>query len=468
MVQSICLTSRGSGVRIPQLPRLQKAYKSDDYRPFSLSGNGQMPVRCQLVINSQSLAVSEMGAKYAYREAVLSDSKGDISKTWYVNYYVWSEQKGQLIRKRGVFNQTTAAERYAAADEFIRDINDLLEEGHIVDPIQVDRPTTLTAKSTVADACETFLTLKGNTVDGETLRGYQKDIRGFRAWADVTDCITPPIVKVSDMAISKFGSAEVFAFSDHLDTKAWTKKGKDGIEIQKVGLAKKTYSNYIATLRNMWTLLISRKVIKESPWLDVTKRKGGSGQHIPYTPEQVREYKKVCVDELGDEQMWLFVNFIYYCFFRPRGEAQHLQVKHLKKKTIVVPGDIAKNNSTEHVRIPKGLEELIKKHKLRDYPSSYYIFSTEMKPGPEPVGVNYFYERNRKILDRARLKDQDYDLYGWKHTGNIALYQATKDIKLIQIQNRHKDINTTDIYLRSLGMFLGDDAFDNFPEPTAD
>jgi integrase len=68
----------------------------------------------------------------------------------------------------------------------------------------------------------------------------------------------------------------------------------------------------------------------------------------------------------------------------------------------------------------------------------------------------------------SQMTDQQYDLYGFKHTGVIALYLATRDIKLIQAQCRHKDISTTDIYLRDLGLFLDQDALDIFPDPGRD
>ncbi|MBD2704777.1 hypothetical protein IC229_29355 [Spirosoma sp. BT702] len=56
-----------------------------------------------------------------------------------------------------------------------------------------------------------------------------------------------------------------------------------------------------------------------------------------------------------------------------------------------------------------------------------------------------------------------YDLYGWKHTGVIALYMATKDMKLIQQQCGHSTITQTDEYLRDLGLFLDYDILDTFP-----
>ena len=414
--------------------------------------------------------MSSQADVHPYKPAILSDKNGDLSKIWTVNYYVWSERKSELVRKRVTFNHATAAERYFNAGNYIEAINEALKDGLIVDPVVTEISNTdLTPKTSIQDAFNKFLEIRGKSIDPNTLKGYKKDINIFLEWAKKTTISETNSKLISEMPINTFTSNEVFRFSDYIDGKVTNKLDKDGNVISsKTGVAKKTYSNYIATLRTAFTFLINRKVLKENPFLDVKKRKGGSSQHVPYSPKQVREFKRICLEVLGDEQLWLFINFIYYGFFRPREEGQYLQVKHILKRTIIVPGDIAKNDNSEHVRIPKGLQELIEKHKIRNYPPNYYVFSQEKRPGAKNVGINYFYKRNRKVLNLAKLTDQEYDLYGWKHTGVIALYQKTKDMKLIQIQCRHKDINTTDKYLRELGLFMDDNALDIFPEAGAD
>ena len=60
--------------------------------------------------------------KYPFREAILSDADGDLSKKWIVNYYVWSERKNELVRKRTEFNQATKKERYEQAKELIETV----------------------------------------------------------------------------------------------------------------------------------------------------------------------------------------------------------------------------------------------------------------------------------------------------------------------------------------------------------
>jgi hypothetical protein len=254
--------------------------------------------------------MSASKANYPFREAVLTDYKGDLSKTWWVNYYVWSELKGELIRKRTRFSQATKKERYEQAKEFISIINDALKEGGFVDEIVV-QDIGVSKKSSVKSAMEFFLNAKKKVVSQNTIEGYIKDLKVFEEWTEKTGYLTK--------AVSTIGTQEVFAFSDFLDS--YRREGND-----KVGYSKKSYSNFISTLRTMWTFYMSREILTVNPFLKVNKRKGASGQYVPYSSEQVRDYKKVCLQKLGDEQLWLFVNFVYYGFFRPAEEGQMLQV----------------------------------------------------------------------------------------------------------------------------------------------
>lgn len=112
--------------------------------------------------------------------------------------------------------------------------------------------------------------------------------------------------------------------------------------------------------------------------------------------------------------------------------------------------------------IPVPLHQLFQSLNIRSYPANYYLFTKSGVPGREPVGESYFYDRHRKMLKYLAF-EQGYDLYGWKHTGVINLYLATKDMKLIQQQCGHSSILQTDEYLRDLGMFLDYKRLDSFP-----
>ena len=62
-------------------------------------------------------------------------------------------------------------------------------------------------------------------------------------------------------------------------------------------------------------------------------------------------------------------------------------------------------------------------------------------------------ERFRKLIKALNL-GKDYTLYSWKHSGVVVAYKAGIDIKTIQSQCRHKSLEQTDIYLKSLGLSM--------------
>jgi integrase len=162
-----------------------------------------------------------------------------------------------------------------------------------------------------------------------------------------------------------------------------------------------------------------------------------------------------------DPQFWLFLNCIYYLFARPHEELRLVKIRHLFDKTLLINPDDAKDSENNHKIIPAPLEVMLQTLNIRTYPSHYYLFSKLGVPGPEPVGESYFYDRHRKMLQYLGFP-RGYDLYGWKHTGVIALYLTTKDMKLIQQQCGHASIMQTDEYLRDLGMFLNTNSSTHF------
>jgi integrase len=83
-------------------------------------------------------------------------------------------------------------------------------------------------------------------------------------------------------------------------------------------------------------------------------------------------------------------------------------------------------------------------------------------PGPKYLPVNYFSNKHREILRRLNFST-DFALYSWKHTGAKAMATKTGNVKELQMQLRHHDLNTTDIYLKSLGIMEFSGIKTNFP-----
>lgn len=73
---------------------------------------------------------------------------------------------------------------------------------------------------------------------------------------------------------------------------------------------------------------MDREVILNNPFKNLSKQKeADSRKNIAYNESQVAKIKKIIVE--NDEQLWLFIQFIYYCFLRPN-EVRQLKYNYLK------------------------------------------------------------------------------------------------------------------------------------------
>ena len=73
--------------------------------------------------------------KYEYRLCEIRDRGGDLSKRWYVEFWVWDIAKEQLIRKPDYISAKfkTAPERYAEAQRIKNEIDKALKDGAYID-----------------------------------------------------------------------------------------------------------------------------------------------------------------------------------------------------------------------------------------------------------------------------------------------------------------------------------------------
>lgn len=191
--------------------------------------------------------------------------------------------------------------------------------------------------------------------------------------------------------------------------------------------------------------------------------KKGVYQPLSYfQPEQCVEL----LDYLAvqDPLLHLHCLFIYYMAIRPRKELINLRAADIfhSERKIVIRGEFAKADESLFVRIPPKFYPYLAP--LKSLRMTEFLFSSA-RDKYKPAGSNTYGERFRKILDHLKY-GSDYQLYSWKHTGCVAVYKATKNILALRDHCRHKDVTTTQKYLRQLGLDDYDDFYDNFPAPT--
>jgi integrase len=106
-----------------------------------------------------------------------------------------------------------------------------------------------------------------------------------------------------------------------------------------------TRNQYRVNLKHLFALLKEREVIEKNPF-DKTKK-------LPTVKTSKKPYNKQQQSLLKDYissancELWLAVQFIYYCFIRPN-ELRQLKLEDidLEQGKIFVRGEIAKNKKT--------------------------------------------------------------------------------------------------------------------------
>lgn len=173
---------------------------------------------------------------------------------------------------------------------------------------------------------------------------------------------------------------------------------------------------------------------------------------------QIERLKKNLLEQ--DPELWLFCQFIYFCFIRP-GELRQLKVGDIlfDEWKICLPSHVSKNKTQQYVTIPVAFRPSLER--LKERSPQEYLFPSNMDV-TKPQGANAMLSRFRKILNEMGF-GQEYKLYSWKHTGAVACVRAGVGVKQLQIQLRHHSLEEVDRYLRQLGVWDLEGLEEKFP-----
>lgn len=203
-----------------------------------------------------------------------------------------------------------------------------------------------------------------------------------------------------------------------------------------------TYNNYVTKIRQLL-----RAIGKDSMMEGI--------EHIRERRRPANYFQKHHVKKLAaaiqeqDPELWLFVQFMYYCFIRPN-ELRHLRACNVmvESNQIFIPAEVSKNGKGEYVSIPQAFQAKVKF--IDAMPANELLFPAD-RDITKPCSVNKMYLRHSKILKLMGF-GKGYTLYSWKHTGAVHAVKAGVGVKDLQIQLRHHSLDQVDEYLRQMGV----------------
>lgn len=374
---------------------------------------------------------------YPFRLSKLYDYGGDVSRRWVMVYYAYNVATGKLQRcKDYSMNQhKTLRERRRYCAWLGQSIDYNLMQGYFIDPERkVKEVEALPKVLTLDKAFEYIYQIKLTTNRPQSAKEWQTLKTVFVAWAAKKG--------LANKHIATLTSFELMPFFDYLKLE------------RKVN--NKTYNNYVLRVNTFFNALVARQLMKYNPLKGIKKLPEEEKQHVPYSLEEIQIIKEL----LGEHPtLWLAVQFIYYCFVRPN-ELRQLRVQHIQGKILYIPPEIAKTRKARYVPIHPSLWDQLIAQGIHQRGQRAFILSKDEK-GNFGFGERALYAKYKYLL--RKVLQPGHDLYGWKHSGVIAAYNHSRDIKAIQSYCGHVSISETDIYLKKLGLIRPQNLLDSTP-----
>ena len=381
--------------------------------------------------------------RYQHRKAILVEPT-EPGGRWYVEYYIFNQVTGKLVRKRK-YKEFASLPNDAARRKhgklLCEKINKLLPYAAIGIPESIDKSVSSVEKVySLKKAVDFIISLKYPIEKNrKTHLNFTSICARFQIYCANSGIPTNDVQKITkDIAQH---------YIDHLSMS---------------GISPNTVENQFIVFRLIWNQLLNRKIVKENPWLGSDRRQTiESGKNEAYSKEEQKQLKELIMQK--NPKVWRIVQLLYYCFIR-ESELARLRVKDvdLAQKKIFISGTNSKNKKRAFVTMPASIVEMFREMDLKQYPRDYFLFTPELEPGKHQAYSSAYYKKYKQILDLTNINEKT--LYSWKHTGVVEAYKAGVNIKAIQLQCRHSSIEQTDIYLKSLGLGENDEFTEGIPE----
>jgi len=353
---------------------------------------------------------------------------------WYIVYYQTDPDAPDLgpARIRETFNLNRVKDlkiRKREAERIRDEINALLPTGFPYNKEELK----LVPKVSIIEALGVALEIKVAKRRVDTVRGYRSIFNIISRYLEAKG--------LCDLDVKLFDKKHAMGFLDMLLTE------KD--------ISAVTWNNNKIHMLSLFNVLKARNYVDVNPFQGIKKLKEEETSRRALTDAE----KNAIAAYAKKHHTWFYyaVSFIYYCAIR-NTELTRLKIYmiDLKRQVIRLPGSATKNTQRDSVTIQNGFVPILEEMKLHDYPGDYYIFSKTKMPGPEKQKrADYFNKKFKQILKEMQGKGLMHNLenvsfYSWKDTGALKLLDAGVDVVDIMHHLRHRDLSTTQRYLKKL------------------
>jgi integrase len=393
----------------------------------------------------------------------LYNCQGKLKKQWFIFYSVRDPKTDKMHRFRiyDGFTDLSQQEKYEHAKGLIEEYSARLRSGwtpfkgdqSIIYDNHIDYKTIADIYGSKREGNRTlrvilskFLDFKKPGISISTFGTYCSKYRIFSIWTEKYG--------MQQNDISAYGNVIILRFFNYL--------------INERKLSAKSVRKYSELLTAFFRFCMAKKFIKKNPVYGIPRcTRINDRTPRPIMRADIIEFKKKIV---LDPELWLAVQFEFYCGLRPGHEVREMKIKEidLVSGTIYVDRERAKSRTARVVTIPRQFL-LYLRNVFESWLNAgvkldreYFIFGKGGQPGPIYISKNKL-GRKFNVIRKELNMPKEYTLYSWKHTAAVEVDQTLIPFKDLSRHCGHSSIGITDIYLSNKKPGLSVPIRDNYP-----
>ena len=210
------------------------------------------------------------------------------------------------------------------------------------------------------------------------------------------------------------------------------------------------YQTKRRTLAAVFSKALAQGYCKTNPVVASSKRKAKAVINVAYDQDQLKpllEYLKSTYPKLH-----LCALLVYGTLLRPHREVRLLRRRHFNSdfSQYVLSGEENKSGRIRTLPVPVFVRNELQRNMSNLAPNDYF-FSGD-NSAYNDYYFNTLWSRAKPGLFEKKLIRDHQTLYSFRHAAAVNVFNKTQDLKLLQELLGHANINTTLIYLRSLGV----------------
>lgn len=376
-----------------------------------------------------------------YTLAQLYRASGDLKRQWYVYWRYTDRKSGEVKRGREYLSlKWSALEREVAAQKLIREVNDLLRANNgFMSKIVAPDTQPPRQPDYLRDILQAAHQMKLMEVGAGSRPSYDIAFNNFAGWLRGAGLDK---VRPADYTTRHCYQYLKFLAADNL-------RGPKRI-------------NYLRTvIQSVFTKAIEIGDLSINPFLPIRRLDTDPVEaNLPYSDLQARTLRKAY--EVVQPSLNIFSALIYYLLARPT-EISNLKAADVDFHARTVKLH-TKGNKKRYAPLSDPLAAILERAGIHKLGQDAYLFDDDLNPGRRRELISKARTNKVNIRHRAAkrwaMKEKNvrfeaaHTMYSWKATGARNLYDATKDIRLVQALAGHASVASTEAYLKNIGVVL--------------